>query len=97
MKSYSPTLQSRNKWKAVQKKLAVGNLVFVGDAAGLSQGGGAYRLSRIRWPHPQTRKGKQLARRATVTVMGKSFRSGYHPNRVRASRPFHNCSGITYM
>ena len=43
----------------------------VGDAKDLSHRG-AYRLGRIHCLHPQTRKGKQIVRRALVAVMGKA-------------------------
>ena len=62
-------MQGRNKWKALQKNLAMGQLVLVGDAEDLSHRG-AFRLGRIHCLHPQTRKGKQVIRCAKVAVMG---------------------------
>ena len=73
MKSCLPTVQGRNKWKALQKNLAVGQLVLVGDAKDLSHGR-AYRLGRIYFLHSETRN-RQIVCRATVAVMGKASKA----------------------
>ena len=57
------------------KNLAVGQLILIGDVGALCHRE-AYRLSRIRRFHPQTSKGKQIVRRATVAVMGKASETG---------------------
>ena len=75
MKSYLPNLQGPNTLKVYQKNLAVAQLVLVGGAKDLSHRG-AYCLGRIQCFHPQTRKGKQIVRRATVTMMEKAFKAG---------------------
>ena len=49
----------------------VGQLVLVGDAAGLTKRG-AYRLGRIHSIHPETRKGREIVRRTTVAVLARN-------------------------
>ena len=48
--------------------LEVGQLVQVGDAEDLTKRG-AYRLGRIHCIHPETRKGREIVRRAIVAVL----------------------------
>ena len=71
MKGYLPTLQGRNKWKTLQKNLVPGQLVLVGDYEDLS-GRGAYSLGRVHRLHPQIQQGREVVRRATIAVLGKT-------------------------
>ena len=68
MKAYLPSLQGRRKWRTLRNNLVPGQLVLVGGAD--IAGRGSYRLGRIHRLHPQTRKGKEIVRRATIAVMG---------------------------
>ena len=78
MQSYLPPLQGRNKWRTLKDNLVQRQLVFVGDAEDIAHKG-AYRLGRmvdtdfggIHCLHQQTRKGKEIVRRATVAVIAK--------------------------
>ena len=69
MKAYLPSLQGRKKWRTLRNNLVPGQLVLVGGADDIA-GRGSYRLGRIHRLHPQTRKGKEIVRRATIAVMG---------------------------
>ena len=71
MRSYIPSLQSRNKLGTLKTNLVPRQLVQVGDNADLRHKG-AYRLGPIHCLHPHTRKGSKIVRRATVAVIGKS-------------------------
>ena len=71
MKSYLPSLQSRNKWRVLHTNIEPGQLVLIGDLEDLS-GRGAYRLGRIHCVHPQMRKGQEVVRLATVAVLSNS-------------------------
>ena len=53
----------------------VGQLVLVGDADDLTKRG-AYRLGRILCIHPETRKGREIVRRATAAVLAKNPDTG---------------------
>ena len=56
--------------------LEVGRLVLVeGDAEDLTKRG-AYRLGRIHCIHPETRKGREIVRRATVAVLARNPDTG---------------------
>jgi len=48
-----------------------GQLVLVGDATDISNGG-IYRLGRIHCVHPPMRNGKEIVRRATVALLKNS-------------------------
>ena len=50
-------------------------LVLVGDAEDLTKRG-AYHLGRIHCIHPETRKGREIVRRATVAVLAKNPDTG---------------------
>ena len=75
MTGYLPTLQGRNKWRTIQKNLTPGQLVLLGDSEDVFHKG-AYRLGRIHRLHPQLRKGREIARRATVAVLSKKTPGG---------------------
>ena len=75
MKSYLPSLQCRNKWRTLQTNLKPGQLVLLGDAEVLASKG-EYRLGRIHSLHPQLRKGKEIVRRVTVTVLKNNSTAG---------------------
>ena len=75
MKSYVPSLQGRNKCRTHKENLTVGQLILVGDAEDLSYRG-AYCLGRVHCLHPQTRKGKQIVRRATIAVLSRNSAAG---------------------
>ena len=68
MRSYLPSLQGRNKWKTQKDNLVPGQLVLVGDAEDIAHRG-TYRLGRIHCLHPQIRKGTEIMRRTTITVI----------------------------
>ena len=68
IKGYLPTLQGRSKWRVARENLTQGQLVLVGDASDISKRG-TYRLGRIHAVYPQTRKGREFVRRATVAVL----------------------------
>ena len=68
MKAYLPSLQGRKKWRTLRNNLVSGQLVLVGGADDIA-GRGLYRFGHIHRLHPQTRKGKEIVRRATIAVM----------------------------
>ena len=74
-KGYLPCLQGRNKWKTSMDNLEVGQLVVVGDAEDQTKRG-EYRLGRIFCIHPETRKGREIVRHATVAVLAKNSDTG---------------------
>ena len=53
----------------------MGQLVLVGDAEDQTKRG-AYRLGRIHCIHPETRNGREIVRRAAVTVLAKNPDTG---------------------
>ena len=68
MKSYLPSLQSRNKRRVLHTNIEPGQLVLIGDSEDLSSRG-AYRLGRIHCVHSEVRKGQEVVRRPTVAVL----------------------------
>ena len=70
-KGYLPTLQGRGKWRVVCQNLAEDQLVLVGNAEDTNKRG-AYRLIRVHCAHPQLRRGKEIVRGATITVLKNS-------------------------
>ena len=68
IKGYLPTLQGWSKWRVARENVTPGQLVLVGDASDISKRG-TYRLGRIHAVYPQTRKGREFVRRATVAVL----------------------------
>ena len=68
-KSLLAQFAGTKKWRTLSNNVVPGQLVLVGGADDIA-GRGSYRLGRIHPLHPQTRRGKEIVRRATIAVMG---------------------------
>ena len=94
VKGYFINLQGHKKWRTCNQNLYPGQLVLVGDSADIAHKG-AYRLGRIHTVQPQIRNGKELVRRATVTVLARSLAGG--PERNTYSETLKNCPSAKFL
>ena len=75
--------------------LEVGQMVLVGDAEDLTKPG-AYRLGRIHCIHPETRKGREIVRRATAAVFARNpDTESCEIEYIYLERPFKNSPRLT--